>query len=134
MGLPVSLHFPTAASAFIDAAVFSDLPTHKDGQPVRYKWKESLPLGTYFDTRGAMFTVTAARIDNLMRNFDRARAKGFTPPILDSHEKTGAASRGFIIATRKGKTARWSCCISSSAMMRSWHRLATRQASAPCVT
>jgi hypothetical protein len=100
---PTVLVLRAATAPFKDAVVMGQgLPMEKDGVPVRYRWKESLPLGQYRDKDGKPFEITPARVENLVRNFNRAKAKGFTPPIIDQHEKRGAASYGSIVDARKG--------------------------------
>jgi hypothetical protein len=100
---PAVLVLRADTAPFKDAVVMGQgLPMEKDGNRIAYKWKESLPLGQYRDKDGKPFEVTPQRVETLVRNFNRAKAKGFTPPIIDQHEKRGAASYGFIVDARKG--------------------------------
>lgn len=92
------------AAPFRDAVILGQgLPLEKDGHACHYRWKESLPIGRYLDKNKKPFEVTPQRIETLIANFNKAKAKGFTPPILDRHEKTGSASLGFIVQARKGE-------------------------------
>ena len=89
---------------FRDAVVLGQgLPSEKNGQPCRYFWKESLPIGDYLDKAGTPFKVTPDRVENLIRNFNRAKAKGFLPSSPSRHEKDGAVNFGFIVDARKNE-------------------------------
>lgn len=91
----------SAASAgpFKDTIILGhEFPSEIGGQPVKYLWKEALPLGKYRDAAGKEFSVDAARIENLIVNFKKAKANGFQPFLPPDHKtRRGDKNFGFVV-------------------------------------
>ncbi len=77
------------------------LPPEVMGQPAAYFWKEALVPGNYQDRAGTKFTIDAKRVDNLIANFNKAKANGFTPRVPDGHTSSAKTNMGFILEARK---------------------------------
>jgi hypothetical protein len=87
---------------FRDAVVLGQgLPMQREGQPVKYFWKEVLRPGEYRDKDGKQFEITANRIDTLHNNFVRAKQKGFQPWVPNGHTSDATKNMGFVIDARK---------------------------------
>lgn len=100
-----ALIFTADTGPYRDAVVLGQgLPLEKDGQPVRYYWKEMLPVGRFIDKDKKPFEVTPQRIEGLIANFKRAKSKGFIPMVLSAHNAFDAKnSLGTIIDVRKNQ-------------------------------
>lgn len=99
---PRALIINSEDSAYRDAVVLGQgLPLEKNGQPIKYFWKESLRIGAFNDAKGIKHTVDEKRIDNLIGNFKKAKAKGFLPCCPADHVKSGSTNFGFIVDARK---------------------------------
>lgn len=92
-------------SSFRDAIVLgTGLPAEKQGIPCRYFWKETLVPGDYQDKHGVKFSITSQRIDNLISNFSRAKAKGFLPRVPSRHDTNDAKDNlGFVVDARRNE-------------------------------
>ena len=105
MSLEASILAIPGARAFTPALVLgSGLPAEIEvgGKkfPCGYAWKEMLPLGRYQDRTGKAFEVTPQRIDTIIRDFNRAKAKGYKPYCPDAH-KNRTKNYGYVLDLRR---------------------------------
>lgn len=92
------------APTTVGSVASSNLPAEINGYPVKYAWKEMLPLGQYTDASGQKFTVTSERVGRLIANYRRAYAKGFKPFLPDHHRAdSGSHNFGYVVDVRRGE-------------------------------
>lgn len=88
-------------SHFRDALIMGQgLPLEKDGHPIGYRWKEVLRPGAYLDKNKQPFEITPKRINNLVLNFNRAKAKGFKPWVPNGHTTDATKNLGYLVDAR----------------------------------
>jgi hypothetical protein len=89
---------------FIPALVMdrsrTEYPSEIDGYPVRYFWKEALPLGRIRDANGKEEEVPPQRVDTILRDYQRARAKGYKAFLPPGH-KDRSKNYGWVLDARK---------------------------------
>lgn len=96
---------PPSTQSSKDAVILGQgLPLERDGQPIKYFWRESLLLGSYQDADGKKFTIDSTRIERLIDNFKLAKSRGFLPYIPPDHKSARADKNyGFVVDAKKNE-------------------------------